>query len=60
MGCISMTKEEIIEELEIMRLNLHDELSAINGKHDAVAQQLSYINNLLYRVKEGNNARLTE
>lgn len=56
-----MTKEEIIEELETLRLNLHDELSTINGKHDAVVNQLAYINNLIYRIKESdNNAGYTE
>lgn len=47
-----MTNEKIIEELETMRLNLHDELSMINGKHAILTQQLAYINNLIYRIKE--------
>lgn len=49
-----MTNEKIIEELETLRLNLHDELSTINGKHAILVQQLAYINNLIYRIKEGN------
>lgn len=48
-----MTNEKIIEELETLRLNLHDELSTINGKHAILVQQLAYINNLIYRIKEG-------
>lgn len=47
-----MTKEELIEELETLRLNLHDELSYINAKHDAITSQLAFVNNLLYRAKE--------
>lgn len=49
-----MTKEEIIEELETLRLNLHDELAYINAKHDAITQQLAFVNNLLYRAKQGD------
>ena len=58
-----MTKEEIIEELETIRLNLHDDLSYINAKHDAITSQLALINNLLYRAKQkrsDDNAGLTE
>lgn len=56
-----MNNEKIIEELETLRLNLHDELSMINGKHAILTQQLAYINNLIYRIKESeDNAGLTE
>lgn len=56
-----MTKEEIIKELETLRLNIHDELSMINGKHAILTQQLAYINNLIYRIKESeDNAGHTE
>lgn len=51
-----MTKEELIEELETLRLNLHDDLAYINAKHDAIISQLAYVNNLLYRAKENDNA----
>lgn len=51
-----MTKEELIKELETLRLNLHDDLAYINAKHDAITSQLAYVNNLLYRAKENDNA----
>lgn len=50
-----MTNEKILEELETLRLNLHDELSMVNGKHAILTQQLAYINNLIYRIKEDDH-----
>ena len=57
-----MTKEEIIEELETLRLNLLDNLSYINAKHDAITQQLAFVNGLLYRAKrsDDNAGEITE
>lgn len=47
-----MTKEEIINQLEVMRTNLHDKLSYVNAQHDILVSQLAEINNLLYRAKQ--------
>ena len=51
-----MTKEEIIKELETMRENLKTDLSIVNGKHDAIRDQLCCINSLLTRIMENENA----
>lgn len=50
-----MTKEEIIKELEFMKEHLKAELSNINGQHDAIRDQLCYVNSILDRIKRGED-----
>lgn len=47
-----MTKEELIKRLEDMKANLFKELSFINGKHDAIMQEIALINDLLTKAYE--------
>ena len=47
-----MTKEEIIEALELTRRKKLDELTVLNAKHDAVLQYVAELNALIDTAKE--------
>lgn len=47
-----MTKEEIIEQLEITRRRKVDEITILNAKHDAILQYIAELNALIDTAKE--------
>ena len=51
-----MTKEKIIEALEMTRRKKLDELTVINAKHDAALQYIAELNVLIETAKENDNA----
>lgn len=47
-----MTNEEIIEQLEITRKKLLEELTVLNAKHDVIIQIIAELHVLIATIRE--------